>query len=530
MDQDGGPRNEERQADGPPAGEHRGPLLSALTRRGVRWGTATAVYVAVVLAVLVAVNLVGSRITATLDVTATHALTITSASKKIVGSLTRPVQLIFFDTPGDTIGQQVEVLLPQYKAASHGKLTYEVVDPVANPALATRYGVSAAGTLVVVSGNNTESVQESSMITYDSAGNQVFSGEAPITDAIIRAAQPITLTVDFLTGDGEPSISSSSDAIPGATAALQNQGYALHSLNLFTSNGVPAGVSAVVIFDPTTDLTTAEVSALKTYAANGGHLLFLLDPTTTAMPNLDGLMATWGVTPQNDLVIDSKQHYSTDPTTIIPYYGSSPITAPIQSANLAVLLPQPQSLAINKVPAGYTVTPILTTSPSTGTTPNSWGITDLKGLTASSSLSYLKGKDIPGPLDVAVSVVQNLPATATGSASSTSGTASTGAAATIGQKQFRAVIFGNGQFIASSTTGQANGPINVQGNKDLLLNAVGFLTGASQGITVRPHASLAGQVLLTAGITRLLVYIFIVGIPLACFVLAFGTWYSRRRL
>ncbi len=517
-----------------PQSPRTGPLAAALAARGVRWGTATAVYVAVVVAVLIGVNLVGSRISISWDVTATHALSLSSASKNILKSLRKPVQITAFEVPGDTIGQQVAVLLAQYKADAHGMVTYQVVDPAADPALAVRDKVTTAGTVVVTSGDNTESVQESAMITYDSAGNQVFSGEGPITDAIIRAAQPVPLTVDFLTGDGEPSISASSNQIPDAVTALKNQGYTVHSLNLLSSNGVPSGVSAVVILSPQHDLSPGEVAALKTYAANGGHLLFLLDPTISSMPNLDGLLQTWGVTPQNDLVVDVQSHYSTDPTTIVPIFGGTAITTPIQQANLATLLPQAQSLAIGHVPSGYTVTPVLTTSPSTGTSPNSWGITDLKSLTANSSLAYRAGKDIPGPLNVAVSIVQDLSTSQASSAASGTGaspgsTAGVGAAG-LGQKQFRAVVFGDGAFIASSSTGQANGPINVQGNKDLLLNAVGWLTGASQGIAVRPHASLSNQILLTAGITHVLVDTFIFGVPLLCFALAVGTWWSRRRL
>lgn len=537
--QDGTPEGhpDDTQQDHQPAPGPRGlgPLASALAARGARWGAATAAYIVVVVAVLIAVNLVGSRIPTTFDVTPNHALTLSKASRTILTSLTRPVQIIAFEQPGDTTGQQVKILLGQYAADSHGMVKYEVVDPAADQALASRYGVKAYGTVVVTSGNNTQTLQASDLTTYDSQGNPVFSGEEPITNAIIRAAQPVALTVDFLSGDGEPSIAQGSSAIPDAVAALQGQGYTVNSLNLLQSNGVPAGVSAVVVLSPTHDLSSGEVSALKAYAAGGGHLLFLLDPSITATPNLDSLLSTWGVAPQHDLVIDNQRHYQTDPTTIVPVFGSTPITAPIQAANMGVLLLQAQSIGITKVPSGFTVTPVLTTSSASGGTPSSYGIKNIKALGPSSSLAYQAGKDIPGPLNLAVSIVQDLTgAQPAGAASGTSAAAasatSAGTAAGLGQKQFRAVVVGDGAFIASSSTGQANGPINVQGNKDLLLNAVGWLTGASQGITVRPHASLNGQVFLTAGITHVLVYTFILGIPLVCFLLAFGTWWSRRRL
>jgi ABC-type uncharacterized transport system involved in gliding motility auxiliary subunit len=500
-----------------------------------RWGTATASYVAVVLAVLVAINLVGSKITTSWDVTSTHSLTLSQASKNILKQLRQKVQIIAFLQPGDLQGQEIKTLLHQYVAAGHGLVSAEVVDPAADPALADRYHVTSYGTVVVASGSNVEQVQEADMTTYTASGTAVFSGEAPITNAIIQAAAPGTFVVDWLVGDGEPDIVNGD--LPDALTALQDQGYKVQDLNLLSSGavGIPPSVSCVVIADPTTDLSTSEVAALKKYAAAGGHLLFLLDPTTKPLPNLDALLKGWGVTPQNDLVVDSTQHYGSDPTAIVPTLTQAAITAPLETAHLGVLLLGAQGLTLAKSVPGYTVTPFLTTSSGTGVggTPNSWGVGDLAALTASSSLGYNPKHDIRGPLTVAAMILQNTPGSA--SATSASGASASGVSpepqgAALGQKQFRAVVFGNAQFIASAAAGQSTGPINIQGNKDLFLNAVGWLTGRQEGISVRPNPGLNTQVVLTAGQQSALEDTFLLGIPLVCFALAFSTWFSRRRL
>lgn len=516
------------EAEAGPAPEEpgRGPATPMaggrrLAGRGLRWGTATATYVAVVVAILVAVNLVASHIPTSFDLTAHHRLTLTTATKNILKSLKQRVQITAFEQPGDPTGEKVKVLLAEYRADSHGLISYQVVDPVADRALAVRDHVTSYGTMIITSGKNTQTLQATDLTTYSSTGTPQFAGESAITNAIIRAASPVQFTVDFLTGDGEPSIAPGG-GFSSAVSAIKSQGYTVGSLNLFHSNGVPANVSTLVIADPAHDLTTAEIAALKAYAARGGHLLFLLDPTLTPLPNLHGLLRTWGVTPQNDLAIDNVRHYQTDPTAIAPLYGSSPITQPIQAANLATLLIGAQGLTIAP-PKGYTLTPMLTTSPGVSATgQNSYGITNLKGLSSSSGLGFTKG-DIAGPLTLAASISQNLASTA-----SAGGAA--GGAASLGQKQFRAVVVGNAAFIASSSTGQATGPIDFQGNRDLLLNTVGWLTGRAEGITVRPRPSLNTQVFLTAQSTHALILTFVVGVPLVCFILGFGTWWSRRRL
>jgi ABC-type uncharacterized transport system involved in gliding motility auxiliary subunit len=356
----------------------------------------------------------------------------------------------------------------------------------------------------------------------------------------------VHFTVDFLTGDGEPDIS----ALPDAVQALQNQGYTVNQINLLTTPSVsPAAVSAIILVTPQHDLAPSEIDTLKAYAAAGGHLVVLLDPLTTPLTNLDNLLRSWGVTPQNSLVVDNVNHYGTDPTQIVPTLTQDPITAPLQSAHLAVLFIAAQGLDIATSTPGYIVTPLLTsTAPAaTGGTPPSYAIRNLAALKTSGSLAYDAKADIPGPITLAATVVQapagSAPAPSSAASSATganagSGTASgtgasgttAGQAAPIGQKQFRAVIFGNSLFIASSATGQPNGPINVQGNRDLFLNAVGWATGLNIGIAVRPSASADNSVFLNAGTTRALLDVFLGGIPLVCFALAVSTWWTRRRL
>ena len=489
------------QAAGP---RRPGGLRGALASRGMRWGAATAIYVGVVAAALVGVNLVGARIPTQWDLTFSHNLTLSAASRNIASKVTHPVHIIAFERPGGTTAAKVTALLQQYAQASHGKITYRVVDPAANAALALRYHIRSYDTLVLQSGSQTQTVTGSSLSTYSSSGQLQFNGEQPITNALLRLASPTRMTVDFLAGNGEPN--TAGGQLPDAVLALKNQGYNVGSLNLLTSHGVPSSVSAVLIVDPTQDLPTSSISALKKYAANGGHLVFLLDPSIKHLKNLTALLSGWGVTPQNDIVVDPS-HSSQSPVFIVPKYGTSPITAPLQQANYATLLLGAQGLTLGKAPKGYTVTPVLTTyGGGTSTNPTSFGITNLAKL-QTTGLRYIKGQDIAGPLTVAATI-----------------------AGPSGSKQFRAVVVGNAGFIASAAPGQSQAPINIQGNQDLFLNSVGWATGRSQGITIRPHPSLNTQVFLTSSSTSALVDTFVLGVPLVCFLLAAGAWWTRRRL
>jgi ABC-type uncharacterized transport system involved in gliding motility auxiliary subunit len=515
----------------------RGIRPDPLASRGLKWGAATATYVAVVLAVLVAINLVGSKIPTTWDLTAGHRLTLTAASRNILAGLRQPVQILAFERPGDRTASQVETLLRQYAADSHGLVTYKVVDPAADRQLAVQYGVNEYGTVVVTSESNSTSVAQADMTTYTPAGTPVFDGESAITNAILRVAQPVHFTVDFLTGDGEPDISAGD--LPDAVQALKDQGYTVQQVNLLTTPSVsPKDVAAILLVSPQHDLSASEINALRTYAEAGGHLVVLLDPMTKPLTNLDALLSSWGITPQNSLVVDAKNHYGNDPTQVVATLTQSDITAPLQRANLGVLFIGAQGLDVAKSVPGYVVTPILTTSsPSAGGPPTSWAIRDLASLRSHPSLAYDPKRDTPGPITLAATVME-VPGGSAASGTSSSAASGSGSgpsdttahAAPIGQKQFRAVVFGNSLFIASSATGQPNGPINVQGNRNLFLNAVAWATGLSEGIAVRPQPGTQNTVFLTGQTTRTLMDTFILGVPLVCFALAASTWWARRRL
>ena len=532
--------------DPPGKQEPAGPGAAAPKRSETRrWGAATGAYVVVVLALLVAVNLVGSQISTTFDLTTSRNLTLSTASKQIVGKLTQDVKVYAFELPGSSTGTKVEVLLNQYAADSHGHLTYQVVDPQADPTLATAYGVTTAGEVVVVAGKNTQTLQASDLVTYNNSGAAVFSGEGAITNAIIRAASPVTFTVDFAAGNGEPDITTG--RFPGAVSALKDQGYNVGTLSLLSSKSIPSSVACLIIASPQTDFTSAEVTMLKNYETAGGHVMVLLDPLKTALPNLDALLSSWGVTPQNNLVVDTglNNNVQGDATYLIPNYGSSPITAPLTQANLQSVIPYAQGFTLGK-PSAYTVTPLLTTSGTAGSSsPSSWGI-PASALTSSTGATFDPKVDTAGPLTVGVAVVANAPGSgsssgaaggsstsATSATGSSSSTSSTGpAAAGIGVNQFRAVVVGDSLFISSGSASSSGvDPISTfPGNKDLFLNSVGWLTGRSQGIALRPSTSLTSQVTLTGGQSRLLSDTFLIGVPLVCFLLAFSTWWSRRKL
>ncbi len=494
----GAPTGGTQQVKGGRPGGRRPDAL----HRGLRFGPSSAIYVVIVIAALVVVNALGVRYQANADLTANHEFTLSSATMKILAQIKKPIQILAFMQPGSQLQGQVDQLLQEYKVASHGEISIQNIDPASNPTLATENNVIEYNTVVVKSGKGHASATPADFYTYDSAGNQVFTGESAITNAILRAANPNPLKVYFLDGEGEQTLGNTYSTIGEYMAA---QGYTTASINLISTTSVPKDASAIVIAGPTHDLATSEVAQIQAYVKRGGHVMVLLNPTPSGpLPNLYAMLKSWGVVATDDVVVDpsANRHYTTNPTVLVPEYGSDSITNPLNLANEAAVVPAAVSLSAAKNPQ-FQVTPILKTDSA------AYGHTNLK----SQSIAFVAGQDIKGPLNIGVMLSS---AAAAGGATSSATTAPTAG--------FKGVVFGSSSFAQDQI-------VNItQGNQDLFLNAIGWLTGRSQGILIRPGTQPSTQLLLTGADTRGLFYGFVVILPLAALVVGGAIWNMRRGL
>jgi hypothetical protein len=122
-----------------------------VSTRGITSGAAGVVFVALVLAGIVLVNLIAARGVHRIDLTDDQRFTLQETSKEIAAELPGPVHIKLFFTPGlpGTLNQMrrdVADLLDTFETASDGKLTYEFVDTGASDEAresASFYGIPA---------------------------------------------------------------------------------------------------------------------------------------------------------------------------------------------------------------------------------------------------------------------------------------------------------------------------------------------------------------------------------------------------
>jgi ABC-type uncharacterized transport system involved in gliding motility auxiliary subunit len=142
--------------------------------------------------------------------------------------------------------------------------------------------------------------------------------------------------------------------------------------------------------------------------------------------------------------------------------------------------------------------------------PRSWAEHDLKSLVAGEvSLDPSKG-DKPGPVSLAAAVSAtpaNPPADTTKSDAA--------------KPETRVAVFGDSDFAS-------NGALGIQGNRDLFMNTVGWLSQQENLISIRPKQADDRRITMTAAQQINLNWISLLIIPAAVFGSGVYSWWRRR--
>ncbi len=451
-----------------------------LGRRGERFLEAVnlAVYTAVAVAIVVLANWFVDRHNRRWDLTPNQSYSLSPQTTKVLKELKNDLTIYVFDRESGF--RERRDLLDNYSALTP-RVTVRYVDPDRQPSLAGQFGIRNYGTVVVAGGDKHFEAQSST--------------EEGLTNAIVRLLKG-QKTVYFIQGHGERDVDSSDRAGYGRVKKqLENENRQVKTLVLLQKMEVPADCSLLVIAGPRNDFLAQEVETIKKYLTGGGRALFLLDPGVE-LPNLAKLLADWNVTLRNDLAIDENpvaQLVGASPSMpLILKYGSSPIVQPL--ARTATLFPLTRSFEVGKeYKAGVSAESLCETSP------DSFGVADFDPKVR--EVRYRAGKDTKGPLSVAVA------GTITGE----------------GEKKTE------GRFVAVGTSMLAvNNYLPFEGNRDLFMNMVNWLSAEEDLISIRPKPPESQRLNMTAQQMRRVLYLGVFGLPILIIALGTSVWWRRR--
>src|SRR6266568_333764 len=458
-------------------------LATSERKRRVLEGVNLVVYTLVVVAIVILVNLAVSRYgDRRWDLTSTKKFSLSPETVKVLKGLDRNVDTYaFYDARDPRALQADRDLIENYTNVTH-RVTAHYVDPNREPALARQFEVRSTGTIVVAEGGRHYAASS--------------ADEQGITNALIRLTKGLKKAC-FIGGHGERDLESAErDGFQRFKKGLTDENYTVETLTLLAGkNEIPADCAVTVIAGPQHDYESPEIDTLRKYLMDGGRLFAMLDAGVET-PNLDKLFEGWGAAPENDLVVDLNpmaQLFGTPPyMPVIIKYGTSPIVEPLKQ--VMTLFPLTRSFKLSKQS-----TSVITDDSLCETSGDSFGSMGFNPKIQ--KIAYDASKDVQGPLTVAVS-----------------GTL----AGTDPKKQGRFVALGT-SLIA------ANAYLKFQGNSDLVMNVVNWLSAEEDLISIRPKPRESQHLDLTQAQMRKILYLGVIGVPILIILAGVSVWWQRRR-
>jgi ABC-type uncharacterized transport system involved in gliding motility auxiliary subunit len=453
-----------------------------LKARQTKYGAYAGIYLLVVLAILVVVNILANRYNKSFDTTSNKRYSLSEQTQKIVKGLKQNATITYYNQ--STHFQEGKDLLDEYANLST-KIHVAYVDPDKSPELARAAGIRNFGTAVVQVGAKKEIAKDLT--------------EEGITGAFIRDLKGTTRTVCFVTGSGEHQIDNTErDGLSHFKDLLARDEYQSRSIDLLQQAVVPADCTTVVIAGPTHDYQQPEIDAIKTYVEGGGRALFMLDPPIqfgsseiAANDALTSVLESWGVTLDKNMILDLNpvgQLAGLGPQVVlVTTYASQPIVSDMRGS--AVGIPLSRSLDI-KDTGKTSVQKLFDSSGSSLATSN----------LSSAEVSVADPKNRKGPFTIAAA-----------------GTYNTGKPNSEG----RFVVIGSSSWAANRFLG-------FNGNGDLALNAVNWLSSDEDLISIRPKPPEDRRITMTRAQLILVRTVSQFVLPLIVVIAGTMVWWKRR--
>jgi len=450
--------------------------------RQTKYAAYAATYILVVIAVIVVVNVLADRYNKSYDATANKRYSLSEQTAKIVKGLKQDATITYFNQ--STRFRDGKDLLEEYKNLSP-KVKVQYVDPDKDPQQARAAGIRNFGTAIVRIGDKKE---EAKSMT-----------EEGITGAFIRDLKSNARTVCFVTGSGEHQIDDSDrEGFSQFKQLLAKDDYETKSVDLLQKPEVPNDCTTLVVAGPTRNYVQPEVDALKKYVEDGGRAFFMLDPPLKMGRSdiadndaLTSLLQSWGVTVDKDLILDLSpvgQIFGLGPqVALVSNYSSQPIVSEIKRT--ATGFPLARSIQI-KNGDKTSVEKLFDSSTSSLATTN----------LSSDRISVQDPKNKKGPLTMAAAGTYN-----TGKPNS------------------------QGRFVVIGSSGwAANRFLGFNGNSDLALNSVNWLSSDEDLISIRPKPPENRRVSMTQRQFNAVLVTSQFILPLIVVVAGFGVWWKRR--
>ncbi len=402
--------------------------------------------------------------------------TLSETSQQMLARLDAPLRVTSFAPENALLRQGISEIIQRYQRYKPD-LELVFVNPEQHPERVRELGIRLSGELLLEYEGRSETLRE--------------INEQALSNAIQRLVQQKTHWIAPLSGHGERSLSGAANFDLGDFGKeLKSKGFQLQSLDIVTASEIPSNTSLLVIASPRVSYLPSEVMQITDFVAQGGNLLWLVDPG--GLHGLEPLAKELGISFLPGTVVDANARSMNiqDPAVaLVPKYPQHPATQGFE-----LLTVYPHAVAISVGDTQWKTTPLLTTLP------QSWNETGpIKGEV---SRDQALGEQA-GPLHIGVALVRDI-------------------ADKIPARQQRILVVGDGDFLSNAYLGNA-------GNLNLGLNLIRWLTSDEQLLNIPAKVAPDLSLNLSRAATLMIGFGFLVVLPLGLIATGITIWWRRRR-
>ncbi len=336
-------------------------------KRTLKKGGYSAVLTLIVIAVVVVFNMMINKLPESLrrfDMSGRQLYDLGETTTEVLAGLDKDVVIYVVGDP-EEVDSRITTLAGRYaQASSH--IRVETVDIILHPEQLLAMDAEANTLLVsceetgkqrTIAFSDIIRIDETAYYYYGQLVESEFDGEGQLTSAIAQVTSDAAEQVYATAGHGESTLSQTVREM-FAKSNLQ-----LETVNLLEEGGVPDDCSLLLINNPQQDLAVDEVASITEYLNSGGQLMILAGFSAQDRPNLDALLAGYGMILEKGYAADTSRFYQNNPYYIFPEYNhDSQVVSGISDDELTLLTGSAVISLVEEVPEGVAVEAVMTTS------------------------------------------------------------------------------------------------------------------------------------------------------------------------
>lgn len=428
-----------------------------------------------------------------IDITSTGMYKLSDSTQAVLEGLHNRIEIDVAADQEDYPQELVQVL-NNYRNASN-QITLQFVNLYKNPSFAAQfenYGITPEeNNIILRSAYGVRAIPMTDMYTLLSDGYTVesFHAEQQLTSAIYSLNKEKLPVVTFTQGHNE-------QVGTKLQELFKNDGYRTELVTL-SFGDASEEATTMVICAPTVDFLDSELQKLDQFIAEGKSILIFLDPSAPKLPNLEGFLSEWGISVQDELVMEPQNNINSNPTYLVANYAKHEITSYFSQNQYYTVLPISKALNLAfSYQNGISLNSVLVSGK------NSYGKT---GDTAATE--HLN-RDASGPFVLAAAAEKTV-------------------STQTGEKTARLFATCCKNIYADDILEQSS-----YGNHRFLLQTVSWLdkSNSSNLLDIPEKTVHASALVIPSTISLIWNVIFVIGIPLATMAIGFHVWKKRRRL